>query len=139
MPADNTLLVLPRNPFFVHFHVGTTQEELYSSTRAARTAFLDAIRRLGKGSAPSLQQVPKVAVVSFAAPRVGDINYTKVLGHRSVMSPLSVLEPGQPGTLGNVPVAIRDWLVQVRRALEAAVWRSCLCLKVVFLGDNFRG
>jgi len=83
--------------------------ELYCSTREERKKFVEAMQDLSKLQ----QEVPQVAVVSFAAPRVGDLNYAKALGHRTVMCPLAVMEPCKPGFWSNIPVLLRDWRVQV--------------------------
>lgn len=92
------------------------QDDDYKATREARKAFEKAIKKLEKNQVP----VPKVAVVSFAAPRVGDTNYAKALGHRTLMDPRSVLEPYGSGFWSNVAVTIRDRLWQVK-ALTLAI------------------
>lgn len=42
---------------------------------------------------PDRDLAPVVAVVSFAAPRVGDLDYVAAMGPRTVMCPMAVLEP----------------------------------------------
>ena len=67
------------------------QAEVYGQVQKERAEFVGLISGLskrGEGVEP-----PVVSVVSFAAPRVGDITYTTALGPRSIMSPLEVLEP----------------------------------------------
>lgn len=78
-------------------------------THKERGSFKQQIQQLIKEG----RQVPKVAVVSFAAPRVGDINFAKALGHRTVMSPMSVLEPCK-GFCSWFSVLYRDRMTQVR-------------------------
>jgi len=86
----------------------------YCKTHEQRKGFHNAIQQLVKEG----QEVPKVAVVSWAAPRVGDQHYAKALGHRTVMNPMGVLErwepawPWEEGFWGNVPVFFRDWVTQ---------------------------
>lgn len=58
--------------------------------------------------------MPKVAVVSFGAPRVGNINFAKALGHRTVMDPTSMREPWRAGFWSWKSVLFWDRVIQVR-------------------------
>lgn len=89
---------------------------MYREVRDQRAAFVAAIKAIR----PDEEPVPAVAVVSFAGPRVGDNNYSKVLGNRSIMCPMGVLEPlGSPsyrtGVWNNIQGFVRDWFMQVRQ------------------------
>lgn len=74
----------------------TTQRALYKGAHDERLAFQHLLHEH--------KQQPVVAVVTFAAPRVGNMDYIKALGPRTVMNPLSVSREFAP----------RDWAPQVK-------------------------
>jgi hypothetical protein len=87
---------------------------MYREVRHQRAAFVAAIKAIR----PKEEPVPAVAVVSFAAPRVGDKTYSTALGNRSIMCPMGVLEPlwapsYRPGFWNKLTGVGRDWVVQV--------------------------
>lgn len=90
------------------------QTDMYREVRHQRAAFVAAVKAIR----PEEEPVPAVAVVSFAAPRVGDSNYSMALGNRSTMCPMGVLEPlwvpsYRPGLWNKLAGVGRDWVLQV--------------------------
>ena len=79
------------------------QTDQYGGTREQRTFFQERINALPK------EKVPSVAVVSFAAPRVGNLRYAEAMGERTITNPWDVREPFILGAL------LRDHLPQVSR------------------------
>jgi len=87
---------------------------LYKETDKQRSTLVSQLAKLPKG------QLPAVAVVSFAGPRVGDLNYSNAFIGRSIMCPMGVLEPildgsYRPGVWNKFQGFMRDSLVQVSK------------------------
>jgi hypothetical protein len=109
---------------------------MYKEVRHQREAFVAAINAIR----PKDEPVPAVAIVSFAAPRVGDKNYSMALGGRSIMCPMGVLEPlwapsYRPPLWKRLSLTgvWRDWVQQVRAA-TACNLRCCWAASMPGLG-----
>lgn len=108
------------------------QAKLYEGTKQQRGRFKGFI-----GELPPKEDMPVVAVVTFAAPRVGDASYADRLGERTVMNPWDVREPfntarGFWGFWRTLPmivaVLIRDHIPQVCVRVHVPV-RVCVCAR----------
>lgn len=84
---------------------------LYRLHRRTLEARTELINMLKQPAAKNL--LPPVAAVTFAAPRVGDRAYSEAFRFRSVMDPMTVVEPKSPfgnGHLGHAGILWRNQL-----------------------------